>query len=243
MSQLRNFENEVMTKMLKTTPKEIVLLIQKEGTILNVEKGMRIFQEGERCNSLFLIKSGNVQIGKKAPSGKELTIRICGTNSIIGENLVFAPYPFHTTTAQALVDSELLAIHPNILEKHFINNYSMLTAYLNWLQTENLKNQSRLRDLVLYGKQGALYSTLIRLSNTYGEFCSLNEINIMLALTPIDLANLCATSPDLIKIMLKELCEKKIIKIEENYITVLNMDYLKHNIECSNCPLEICRID
>ncbi|CAM5558606.1 Crp/Fnr family transcriptional regulator OS=Lysinibacillus sphaericus OX=1421 GN=LS41612_19350 PE=4 SV=1 [Lysinibacillus sphaericus] len=44
-----------------------------------------------------------------------------------------------------------------------------MVEYMKWLQTENLKYQSRLRDLVLDGKKGALFSTLIRLSNTDGK--------------------------------------------------------------------------
>lgn len=31
------------------------------------------------------------------------------------------------------------------------------------------KQHSKFRDLLLYGKKGALYSTLIRLANSYGK--------------------------------------------------------------------------
>ncbi|MGN7477088.1 Crp/Fnr family transcriptional regulator [Solibacillus silvestris] len=232
-----------MIHLLQTIPEQIMSLIQTEGTALKLEKGMHIFQEGGRSDHLFLIKSGNVQISKESESGKELTLRICGANSLIGENLIFCSCPFHTTTAKSLTNTELFSIHHDILEKFFIAEPTMMSAYLTWLQTENMKNQTRLRDLVLHGKKGALYSTLIRLANTFGEFPSPNEANIKIALTNTELANLCATSREMINRMLGDLRKDKVIAIEKSYITILDLNYLKREIECENCPLAICRID
>lgn len=229
--------------MLQTLPEQIIKLFQTEGTALTINKGLPIFQIGGRAEELFLLTSGNVQINKETESGKELTIRIAGENSLIGENLFFGPCNFHTTTAKALTDIELLSMRRDILEKHFAADGAMMIAYLNWLQTENMKNQTRLRDLVLHGKKGALYSTLIRLANTYGEFHTPNEVQIKLPLTNTHLANLCATSREMVNRMLSDLRKDNMISIEKSYITILDLSFLKREIECDNCPLSICRID
>lgn len=229
--------------MLQTLPEQIIKLFQTEGTALTINKGLHIFQIGGRAEELFLITSGNVQINKETESGKELTIRIAGENSLIGENLFFSLCKIHTTTAKALTDVELFSIRHDILESHFAMDAAMMMAYLNWLQTENMKNQTRLRDLVLHGKKGALYSTLIRLANTYGEFRSPNEVQIKLPLTNTHLANLCATSREMVNRMLSDLRKDNIISIEKSYITILDLSFLKREIECDNCPLSICRID
>ena len=52
------------------------------------------------------------------------------------------------------------------------------------------KSPTRFRDLVLNGKKGAMYSTLIRLANSFGEKNS-NGITISLNLTNQELANFC----------------------------------------------------
>ncbi|WP_332650346.1 Crp/Fnr family transcriptional regulator [Lysinibacillus sp. 54212] len=120
---------------------------------------------------------------------------------------------------------------------------SLLVEYLTWLQTENLKHQSRIRDLVLNGKKGALFSTLIRLANTYGEFRHDNEVFINFTLTNTEIANLCATSREMINRMLNDLKKHNIITFDKGYITILDLQFLKDEIACENCPLHICRID
>ncbi|MEG0471740.1 MAG: Crp/Fnr family transcriptional regulator [Solibacillus sp.] len=210
---------------------------------MKVDKGTHIFQEGELANHIFLIQSGSIQISKETESGKELTIRICGLNSLIGESLIFCDDQFHSTSAKTLESSELFSIH-NIQFETILNEHpTMLIEYLKWIQTENIKNQSRLRDLVLHGKKGALYSTLIRLANTYGDFRNDNEVHINLALTNTELANLCATSREMVNRMLTDLRKSKKITMEKSYITILDLNYLKEEIDCENCPLIICRID
>ncbi|MEK4228485.1 Crp/Fnr family transcriptional regulator [Solibacillus sp. FSL H8-0538] len=222
---------------------KITQLFQEHGVHTKAEKGSHIFQEGERAESIFLIQSGTIQISKETESGKELTIRICSNEGLIGESLLFCKLNYHATTAKALEASELLVVHNDALELLLTEHPSLMMDYLKWIQTENMKNQSRLRDLVLHGKKGALFSTLIRLANTYGEFRSENEIYINYALTNTEMANLCATSREMINRMLNDLKKHGVITIGKGYITILDLQFLKDEIDCENCPLSICRID
>nr|WP_255731273.1 Crp/Fnr family transcriptional regulator [Solibacillus sp. MA9] len=224
-------------------PITITTFFQTKGILLKVEKGMHIFQEGSLADQLYLIKKGTVQISKETESGKELAIRICGEHNLIGETTVFCCSTFHTTTAKAIMNTELYAISRNLFENYLHHEPTIMTDYLKWLQIEHIKDQSRLRDLVLHGKKGALYSTLIRLANTYGEFQSPNEVTIRLALTNTELANLCATSREMINRMLSELRKQHVLSTEKSYITIHNLSFLKREIECENCPLAVCRID
>lgn len=184
-----------------------------------------------------------MQISKETESGKELAIRICGEHHLIGETTVFCSSTFHTTTAKTLINTELYVISRDLFENYLHHESTIMTDYLKWLQIEHIKDQSRLRDLVLHGKKGALYSTLIRLANTYGEFQSPNEVTIRLALTNTELANLCATSREMINRMLSELRKHHVLSTEKGYMTIHNLSFLKREIECDNCPLAVCRID
>lgn len=228
---------------LQMIPQKIAALFQSKGTLVKANKGTHIFQEGELANHIFFVQSGSIQISKETESGKELTIRICSANSLIGESLMFCNHQLHSTTAKTLELSELFSIQNDRFENILNEHPTLLIDYLKWIQTENIKNQSRLRDLVLHGKKGALYSTLIRLANTYGEFHNDNEVYIHLSLTNTEIANLCATSREMINRMLTHLRKTNIIKIEKNHITILDLNYLKKEIDCENCPLVICRID
>lgn len=229
--------------LINSLPVDFYRLFEEHGLLLKVDKGSRIFQEGESAGDIFLIKNGSVQISKETESGKELTFRICGKKNIIGECTLFSPLTMHSTSAKAIVQTELLIISKDSLEMMLTQQPSLMIDYLRWLQNENLKNQSLLRDLILHGKKGALYSTLIRLSNTYGEVIDEKKVFINYSLTNTDIANLCSTSREMINRMLNDLKKQKIISFDKGYITVLDLPYLKNEICCENCPASVCRID
>ena len=228
---------------LHSMPKKIFNLFENHGLIIKVDKGSHIFREGERAENIFFIRNGAIQISKETEQGKELTIRISGANSIIGESAMFCKVNYHSTTAKALETSHLLALHTDTLELLLSESPPLLVEYLKWVQIENMKHQSRLRDLVLNGKKGALFSTLIRLGNTYGEFRSDNEVFINFPLNNTEIANLCATSREMINRMLNDLKKHRIISFDKGYITIHDVQFLKDEISCENCPLTICRID
>ncbi|MDN4492286.1 Crp/Fnr family transcriptional regulator [Ureibacillus aquaedulcis] len=223
----------------------IYRLFEEHGLLVKVEKGNHIFHEGESAGDLFFIANGSIQISKETENGKELTFRVCGKKSIIGECSLFGPTTFHSTTAKAITNSELLVLNKNSLEMILTEQPSLMIEYLKWIQNENLKNQSLIRDLVIHGKKGALFSTLIRLSNTYGKLLhdNDNQYFIDLHLTNTDVANMCSTSREMINRMLNDLKKQKIITFEKGYITILDLNYLKQEISCENCPTSICRID
>lgn len=218
-------------------------LFQEHGVLIKVEKNHHIFQEGERAEDIYLIKDGAIQISQETESGKELTIRICKTGIIIGENSLFCHINYHSTTAKAVENSELLSISKSRLEMLFTQHSSLMVEYLKWVQIENIKNQSRMRDLVIHGKKGALFSALIRLTNTYGVEQPDGSIYINFSLTNTEIANLCATSREMINRMLNDLKNHHIITFDKGFITILDLPYLKKAIECADCPLFICRID
>lgn len=231
-----------MNEIIAFQEKMIELFIEN-GLPLKAEKDSHIFQEGERAEDIYFIKNGTVQISQETESGRELTIRICGKGVIIGENSMFCHINYHSTTAKAIENTELLSLSKPKLEMLLTQHSSLLIDYLKWIQVENIKNQTRMRDLVLHGKKGALFSTLIRLANTYGKDLADGAIFINFSLTNTEIANLCATSREMINRMLNDLKKHGIITFEKGYITILNLAFLKKEIECADCPLAICRID
>ena len=231
-----------MEQILAFQNKMVELFLQ-HGQAIRFEREHYIFQEGERADDIFFIKNGAVQISQQTESGKELTIRICSSGVIVGENSMFCHIQYHSTTAKATEPTELLSLSKSKLEVLLTGQPALLVDYLKWLQVENIKNQTRMRDLVLHGKKGALFSTLIRLANTYGEKKDDDSIYINFSLTNTEIANLCATSREMINRMLNDLKKHHILSFEKGFITIHNLNFLKKEIECADCPLAICRID
>jgi CRP-like cAMP-binding protein len=220
-----------MTELLKVSEREI-----------EVKKGAYLFQEGQLATEIFVVLSGKFQISKMNAEGRELNLRLCQQNDIIGELTLFAYQPTYLFNSLAVEDGKVAAVNIEALEKLLLENTQLAYEFMKWMNDHFRKTITKFRDLVLHGRKGALYSTLIRLSNSYGE---VNDSGILITvpLTNQDLANYTGTARESVSRMLSELRKQKIITIDRKTITIHDLAFLKKEIDCENCPVAFCNID
>ncbi|PGM58837.1 Crp/Fnr family transcriptional regulator [Bacillus sp. AFS053548] len=228
---------------LSIVSKDLASLLQSIGSTRSVKKGTFLFQEGEDAKELYLIKSGMIQISKLTLNGDELNLRICQKDDLIGELTLFSENANYMLSAYAIESAEVQVIPKDILEKKLINHAPLTFEFMKWISTHLRKNQSKIRDLVLNGKKGALYSTLIRISNSYGELIE-NGILLNIHLTNQELAKFCAATRESVNRMLSDLKKKNVISYSpDGKIIIQDLQFLKNEIGCDNCPKDICNID
>ncbi|WP_439740808.1 Crp/Fnr family transcriptional regulator [Bacillus pseudomycoides] len=209
---------------------------------MQINKGSYIFQEGVEAKELYIVRSGKVQISKISADGQELTLRICSKHDIIGELTLFTDNAKYLLNSKCLEDVEVGVIKRNALEKALLEKPALAFEFMKWISEHLRRMQTKFRDLVLHGKKGALYSTLIRMTNSYGILKE-NGILIDLPLTNQELANFCATSRESVNRMLNDLKKQGIISIHKGKITIHNLQFLKCEIACEDCPTSICSIE
>jgi CRP-like cAMP-binding protein len=232
----------MLTPIKPTQSIEIKELLQFADRTFKCEKGTFLFQEGMEAKELYIILSGRVQISKITADGRELSLRICGENDICGELTLFTDNPKYLLSAKVIEDGEIVAIRKDLLENEIFQNSTLAFEFMKWMSDHFRKTQTKFRDLVLNGKRGALFSTLIRMSNSYGVQQK-NGILIDLPLTNQELANFCGTSRESTNRILSELKRDNIISVKKGKITILNLQYLKDEIGCENCPAVFCSIE
>lgn len=221
---------------------EIGELIKASEKIVKFKKGTFLFREGQEAKEMYIILSGKVQISKMNAEGKELYLRLCKENDIVGELTLFTVGPRYLFNAKVLEDGEAAAINIETLEETLFNNSQLAYQFLKWMNDHIRRTITKFRDLVLHGKKGALYSTLIRLSNSYGIEKE-DGIHINVPITNQDLANYCGTARESVSRMLGELRDGGFISIHKKRIIIHDLQFLKHEIDCENCPIEYCNID
>src|SRR5699024_5024053 len=199
-------------------------------------------QEGTETDEIYIVKSGLFQISKFSIGGKELTLRLCAENTLIGELTLFTSSPRLLFNAKALEDSEVYVVKNETLEKELFRNQKLGQEFMKWMSDHVRKQHTKFRDLVLKGKKGALYSTLIRMTNTYGVKRE-DGILIDIPLTNQELANYSGTSREAVNRMLSELKKQDILSIENKKIVIHNLRYLKKENECDSCEVAYCTID
>ena len=221
---------------------EIRQFYEIPGKIISLKSGEYLFREGDYAKYFYLVRSGQIFILKYASSGRVFSLRLATHGSIIGELPLYEENPTYIFNAVAQSASEVYAIEFPTLHKYLERKPLLAINLLKIIGTHMRKQHSKFRDLVLYGKKGALYSTLIRLANSYGKEVY-NGILISVPLTNQELANYSATARESLNRMLSELKRNDIIENRSNLIFIKDIEYLRKEIECENCGKEICNIE
>lgn len=227
---------------VKEIPITLSHLFDTVHHLRKIEKGSFLFQEGSTADELFIIQSGILQISKIIPDGRELTLRMCTKGDLVGELNLFSPSSKFSLSARVIESGEVAVIKKDVLEEKLSQNLPLSIEFIQWMSQQYRKNQTKFRDLVLHGKKGALFSTLIRISNSYGIKTN-KGILVELPLTNQELANFCGTSREVVNRLLSDLRKTNIISIDKGVITIHDLDFLKREIDCEDCPIEICKVD
>ena len=227
---------------LEAISNDLSQFLQSVHHIRKIEKGTFLYQEGSPATEVFIIKSGKIQVSKITPDGRELTLRLCSRGELIGELSLFCSSSKYFLNAKVIESGEVAVICKDELERRLEIDSRLAFEFMKWGNNQNRKMQTKFRDLILNGKKGAVYSTLIRLTNSYGKRVPLG-IMIDLPLTNQELANFCGTSREVVNRMLSDLRKNHILSIDKGIITILDLNYLKNEINCENCPIEICNIE
>lgn len=212
------------------------------GKIITLKAGEYLFHEGDHAEYFYFVRAGQIFIMKYAESGRVLSLRLATKGSIIGELPLYEEKPTYIFNAVAQVPSEVYAIEFPTLHSYLEKKPSLAISLLKIIGQHMRKQHSKFRDLVLYGKKGALYSTLIRLANSYGKEID-GGILISVALTNQELANYSATARESLNRMLSELRRQNVIEMRSGLIFIKDIDFLKAEIQCENCGREICNIE
>lgn len=132
---------------------ELRAVLHSIGTVKNMEKHMYLFHEGTESEQIFIIKSGLVQVSKLTADGKEMILRICKQQDIIGELTIFSDDSRYMLSAKIIDSGEVLVIQKDQLEKALMSNPHLTFEYLKWTSSHMRKYQSKIRDLLLNGKK------------------------------------------------------------------------------------------
>lgn len=205
-----------------------------------VPAGSHIFWEGDPANKLHYILKGRVKITKANSEGKEFVLYLFQEGDLWGQ---FDPYDDSTQgyNARAACDCVIGVIQKSDLEVVLWEHGSLAFEFMNWMGIMHRLTQTKFRDLMLNGKQGALCSTLIRLANSYGKPHG-EHILISEKLTNTELADFIGAARESVNRMLGELRKADALTFENGHIVIKSLDYLSDICHCAHCPKEICRI-
>ncbi|WP_201318297.1 Crp/Fnr family transcriptional regulator [Paenibacillus sp. EPM92] len=208
--------------------------------IKQVEKGSYLFWEGESAEKLYFIISGRVRTTKTTDSGRSLTMYLHQEGDLFGQLDPFQD-SVHTFSAEVTESGKIGIIQRKDLEVLLWQHGDLAVEFMKWMGLMHRLTQTKFRDLMMFGKTGALCSLLIRLSNSYGVLKE-DHIFVDLKINNSEMADMIGATRESVNRMLSDLRKEDVVEYKDGHILIKDLTYLRDVCQCESCPKEICRM-
>ena len=104
---------------------------QKLLEVKTLNRGAFLFREGQLCNQVAIVVSGQVKISSMNYSGSEVVFNVLENGEMFGNNLIFSDNPTYKGDVIALRDSVIVLIKKENLVNILQSNKEFLLTYLN----------------------------------------------------------------------------------------------------------------
>ncbi|HWO96750.1 MAG TPA: Crp/Fnr family transcriptional regulator [Bacillus sp. (in: firmicutes)] len=205
-----------------------------------VKSGTYLFEEGDLADKLYFIKEGSVNLSKVMDDGKELSFYHFGADDMFGE-YQYVEGKKCMFNAVALKDCIVGVIQQQDLEVLLWQDGDFSIQFTKWLGYMQQFTQTKMRDLMFFGKNGALASTLIRMTNTYGKADG-NVYHITRKFTNEEIAGLIGATRETVNRMLSQLKKEGIVGYDKGSFIILDLEALRNICHCEDCPRHVCRL-
>ena len=99
--------------------------------VKSLNRGEFLFREGQLCNQVAIVVSGQVKISSISYSGSEVVFNVLEKDEMFGNNLIFSDNPTYKGDVITLKDSVIVLIKKENLEYLLQSNREFLLIYLN----------------------------------------------------------------------------------------------------------------
>lgn len=208
--------------------------------VRNVEKGTCLFWEGDPADKLYFVMHGRVKTTKTSDSGRALTLYLHQKGDLLGQVDPFKE-SVHSFSAEVTEDAKVGVIQCKDLEVLLWQHGDLAVEFMKWMGLMHRLTQTKFRDLMMFGKTGALCSLLIRLGNSYGQEKN-GKIYIGLKMNNTEMADMIGATRESVNRMLSDLKKEGVVDNVDGQFVINNLAYLRDVCHCENCPKEICRM-
>jgi CRP/FNR family transcriptional regulator, cyclic AMP receptor protein len=191
---------------------------------LDVPKGSVIFNEGEQGDSLYIVLSGKIKLGRRTADGRESLVAIMGPSDEFGELSLFDPGP-RTATAVAVTDARLARMSKQALRTWIANRPGIAEQLLRVLARRLRKTNNMLADLIFTDVPGRVAKQLLQLSTQFGSMEG-GHLRVTHDLTQEELAQLVGASRETVNKALADFAHRGWVRLEGKSVVILDRERL-----------------
>ena len=212
---------------LKALTKEELMRVSNCKTVKVIKKGEIIFDEGDRVDGVFCIKSGVCKVSKLSDNGREQIIHLVKKGDLLGERSLINE-EVANLKATAIDDMEVCFIPKQEIVNDLKNNSNFTLEVLKNMASSLKQSDNVLVEMAQKTVKQRLAHTLLYLSDEFGlqENGSLD-----ISLTREDIANIIGTATESAIRLLSEFKKMNLIKLIGKDIFILNKPLLNQIAE------------
>lgn len=198
-------------------PREVSALTRGLETVER-DGGQVFFREGDIGSWLYIIVSGKVKLGCRAPDGRENLFSILGPSDMFGEMCAVDPGPRGCTTT-AVTTARAAIVHREVLLSWIAQQPVLRQRLLQILARRLRRTDYDRSDLVFTDVPGRVAKQLLKLSRRFGVE-ERNAIRVMHDLTQEEFAQLVGAARETVNKVLGEFSARGWIRLEGRSVLI-----------------------
>jgi CRP-like cAMP-binding protein len=203
---------------------ESVEALAGEFEIVDAARGTVLFREGDPGDSLFIVLSGKVKLGRRSPDGRENLVAIYGPSDQFGELSLFDPGP-RTATATVVTDARLAKLPKAALQKWATERPQIAMQLLRVVARRLRRTNTMLADLIFVDVPGRVAKQLLQLAQRFGSVDG-GQLRVTHDLTQEELAQLVGASRETVNKALADFAQRGWLRLEGKSVVILDRERL-----------------
>ena len=192
--------------------------------ITDYGRGEIVFSEGEQGDTLYIVVSGKVKIGRRATDGRENMLSVMGPSDMFGELSLFDPGP-RTATATVVTEARLACLAHSSLRPWINDRPEIAEQLLRVLARRLRRTNDALADLIFTDVPGRVAKQLLALSERFGSH-EPDGLRVHHDLTQEELAQLVGASRETVNKALADFASRGWVRVDSRALTILDADRL-----------------
>ena len=187
-------------------------------------RGDTVFAEGELGDTLYIVLSGKVKVGRKAADGRENMLSVMGPSDMFGELSIFDPGP-RTSSATTITEVRAVAMNRDALKAWIKDRPEIADQLLRVLARRLRRTNNMLADLIFTDVPGRVAKSLLQLARQFGSQES-GLLRVTHDLTQEEIAQLVGASRETVNKALADFAHRGWLRLEGKSVLISDSERL-----------------
>ena len=192
--------------------------------VAEISRGTVLFTEGEMGDSLYIVLSGKVKLGRRSSDGRENLVAVMGPSDQFGELSLFDPGP-RTATAVAVTDARVAVLPKEALVQWVSQRPEIGLQLVRVIARRLRRTNTMLADLIFVDVPGRVAKQLLQLAQRFGAVEG-GQLRVTHDLTQEELAQLVGASRETVNKALADFASRGWLRLEGKSVLILDRERL-----------------